>query len=63
MVVTGISVRRGAGSATFSLGTLKLVELVAGKHGERRHFTVASGAAGLSEFAIRVAVVALVLCA
>lgn len=59
-VVGVVSVGR-AGSTAFSLGTLKLVKLVAGEHGERRHFAVAGGTTTVPQFAIGIAVVALVV--
>lgn len=61
-VVTVVSVRGRTGSATFSLSTLELVEFVAGKHGKRRDLATASRAASrMPKFAVRVAVITLLV--
>lgn len=52
---------RRTGSTALSLCTLELMEFVAGEHGKRRHLAVASRAASVPEFAVGVAVVALVI--
>lgn len=61
-VVWVVRMRRRTGWTTFSFGTLELVKLIAGKHGQSGHLggTRRTGSQVAAKFAIRVAVILLI---